>query len=270
MFTYTGLYAFGITCGRESFDAATDGDHPFSETSDVLTVTSFGFDNCVPYLVNVPHVASELGMRPYDHVMTNFFYTLEGEKFSTSRDHVIVERTKVNVDFLRFYVGRTSPEAGRSNFSIDEFTSTHNRLAEIFAVVSERWRTASRNAITAPPEEMLADLDAAIARQDRDLSFERFSLRSAAAELMKWLEAGVARRASAETDGWWVKSTALLCAPIMPSVAHVLWRACGGSGEPTLAAFPEPIRATSETIDLDHEPLSRGDVAAAARLGSAR
>ncbi|MEU5694662.1 class I tRNA ligase family protein [Actinosynnema sp. NPDC020468] len=64
----------------------------------------------------------------------NEFYDLEGEKFSTSRNHLIWSAdllAEVPRDLVRFYLALTAPEFQRTNFSRDQLHSvTTRRLVE--------------------------------------------------------------------------------------------------------------------------------------------
>lgn len=54
----------------------------------------------------------------------NEFYLLDGEKFSTSRGHVIWGKdilTPQSVDSIRFYLALTRPETHRTNFTLSEY-----------------------------------------------------------------------------------------------------------------------------------------------------
>jgi methionyl-tRNA synthetase len=67
-----------------------------------------------------------------DQWITNEFYELANEKFSTSRDHLISARelaTEVPRDLIRFHLASTSPEFQRTDFTSEALDRvTRNRL----------------------------------------------------------------------------------------------------------------------------------------------
>ncbi|WP_051789764.1 class I tRNA ligase family protein [Streptomyces sp. NRRL S-1022] len=79
--------------------------------------------------------------------ISNEFYDLEGEKFSTSRNHLIWSAdllAEVPRDLVRFYLALTAPEYQRTNFSTAALTEVTgrrltgpwNRLAEALAAIA--------------------------------------------------------------------------------------------------------------------------------------
>ncbi|WP_185956170.1 class I tRNA ligase family protein [Melghirimyces algeriensis] len=99
-------------------------DHPHLNPTnkDTTFVQFLGYDNS--FFNAVLHVTASLaldGKYIYpDHVITNEFYLLENEKFSTSRGHAIWGREifeEVPSDALRYYLCRTNPEFMQTNFS---------------------------------------------------------------------------------------------------------------------------------------------------------
>jgi methionyl-tRNA synthetase len=66
-----------------------------------------------------------------DQVVTNEFYRLEGDKFSTSRNHAIWGNEylrRVPADQLRFYLCLTGPERVQTNFQAADFRENVNRI----------------------------------------------------------------------------------------------------------------------------------------------
>ncbi|MHA6757411.1 class I tRNA ligase family protein [Streptacidiphilus sp. PAMC 29251] len=84
---------------------------------------------------------------PYTSVC-NEFYDLDGEKFSTSRGHLITAAelmAEVPQDIARFYLALTAPEFQRSNFTLAELRSvTARRLIEPWGVLSDALSRATR------------------------------------------------------------------------------------------------------------------------------
>lgn len=65
-----------------------------------------------------------------DQFVTNEFYELDNDKFSTSRGHVVTGRqlaAEVPRDLIRFYLAATSPEFQRTNFTRDALARVTGR-----------------------------------------------------------------------------------------------------------------------------------------------
>jgi len=95
-------------------------------------VQFFGYDNSFYYAALIPALlkAFDPEIRLPEALVTNEFYHLEGEKFSTSRDHRILGRdilAQEPRDAVRFYVAYTAPEREATNFVLDDFHATIDR-----------------------------------------------------------------------------------------------------------------------------------------------
>ncbi len=98
-------------------------------------VQFLGFDNS--FFNSVLHVASAFAIEKDEllpeHIITNYFYLLDKEKFSTSKGHAIWggELLKdVPSDNLRFYLSLTNPEHMQTNFSFDDFLQTNDKFTK--------------------------------------------------------------------------------------------------------------------------------------------
>jgi methionyl-tRNA synthetase len=126
-----------------------------------------------------------------EHFVTNEFYELDNDKFSTSRGHLVSGRAlaaEVPRDLIRFYLAMTSPEFQRTNFTreaMDRVTESRlvgpwNRVAAKVEQgvghgplpVSERSKVAARRIV----ERFAGSYD-----------FHRFSLTAAAFTLTEQL-----------------------------------------------------------------------------------
>lgn len=121
-------------------------DEPWRAEHDIQLVYFLGFDN--GYICGMAHVALLLAFEGRyvlpDTIVSNEFYELENEKFSTSKGHVIAVHdllAEVPRDLVRFYLALTCPEHQRTNFSrsaLDTITAQRlvgpwNRLADLLA-----------------------------------------------------------------------------------------------------------------------------------------
>jgi len=104
-----------------------DGWRSFWGSGQNRVVQFFGFDNCWNHGVLYPALltAFDANIKPPTAFVSNQLYRLEGEKFSTSRNHAVWVRDLVeknSADTVRIYVAYTAPEAEQTNFSLAAFT----------------------------------------------------------------------------------------------------------------------------------------------------
>ncbi len=91
----------------------------------------FGFDNSFYYLLFIPALlkAMNSNARLPSAVVTNEFLTLDGSKFSTSRNHAIwADEINGDSDFLRLYLGTIRPQSSESDFKLDSYVQFSNQM----------------------------------------------------------------------------------------------------------------------------------------------
>jgi methionyl-tRNA synthetase len=216
-----------------------------------------GFDCGFSHAVLWP--ALLLGLGEYvmpKHVISNEFYTLDGDKFSTSRGHAIWGfdfLREVPADAVRLHLCRTAPEEAKSDFRMAEFDRT---VDEVLVGRWEAWAAAVFDLLakdhgsvvpTVDRADWPAELRALIERLPEDLaeSLEpgTFSLRGAAAtliEAVEWAAADLDRRAGSPAElaahAELLGVVAAVAAPIMPTwsrhTARQLGVAVGFDGVP--------------------------------------
>lgn len=223
-------------------------------------VQFLGYDNS--FFNAVLHVALGLAAgRRYalpEHIITNEFYLLSGEKFSTSRNHAIWGSDilqKVQADVLRHYLCRTNPEHMQTSFSMEHFAAQSRQelsgnWSGLINAFLEHIHSQNRGVIPATPE---LDLQArgllGWAREglERFYGQDAFSLLHASATLQAYVEGcrdylersvltvtekkgpGYSRRLG--SLAYLIKGLAYLCAPMMPVFAQQLWAALGNEGQ---------------------------------------
>jgi methionyl-tRNA synthetase len=268
------LWAPNLVCGDIYGQLSGEGVNAFDPDSEVKTVTSFGIDNAVPFLVGVLGTAIEQERyKPFDHYLVNYFYNLEGSKFSTNRGHVIwaadiIGLTPVGSDLVRFYLTLVNPEFEGQNFDVADFVDFNNRtVREIERSVRDSLRKRGERTSSSPSPRLLSRLEALIADQDAALDPSAFALKGASEAALRWLSEKDRLARDPNDHTWWLKSTALLLYPIMPKLSRVLWATCGHEKEPTTAAFlevrnpgpaPRSLPLGSEINAKDLEPCLPG------------
>lgn len=130
-----GAYAYCIEKARKRFDAQR-----------LNLVQAFGFDNSFFYGFVVPALinAYDPNLPTPKIFLSNYFYLLNHEKFSTSRRHAIWANDlfeKVSPDVVRFYLALTRAEDKPTNFSLADFrafmtTEINDRWHEFFVLLN--------------------------------------------------------------------------------------------------------------------------------------
>lgn len=166
-------------------------------------VNFIGFDCSFSHAVLWPALLMAEGtLTPPSQVVTNEFYRLEGEKFSTSRNHAVWGGEflrQVSPDALRFHLCLTGPEREQTNFAAKEFADT---VETVLVDGLERWtRTVlallneSEGGVVPPggaPSGPLADtLTALPAEIATALAAESLSPQAAAAALASAIDVAV-------------------------------------------------------------------------------
>lgn len=236
VFTYTALFMLSVLCGEVAQEILALGCNPFDSGSGTLNVTSFGFDNTVPFCVGVETLAQHSHRyRGFDRYLTNFFYTLDGRKFSTSRQHCIwadqaVRELNASSDVLRYFLAKTSPESGSSDFSRESFEALRRavepRLGQMRSAVDAGHREDAVDPYADELARLVADMDAAF-------DVDHFSLQAATRNIDRWLALEWQHQATSQ----YVRGFCVLAYPVMPEIASTLWTKLGYEGPPRYAAL---------------------------------
>ncbi|MBW4718025.1 class I tRNA ligase family protein [Saccharothrix obliqua] len=226
-------------------------DELWSPEADSEVVYFLGFDNTFPFAIAGLAMLMAHGDRyalPHRFV-TNEFYELDNQKFSTSRGHVVRGRDllgKVSRDLVRFHLAATSPEHQRTNFSLDALaTVTETRLVAPWNAVAD---TASRWADRGPfpvSDRSHAVAARVVARFAATYELRHFSL-NRAAELVAEQLGRLARWEVTEADAgdfWHEVEVFLRCAaPILVDLAAAVLP------DPAAPAGPPPAEVTPRVL----------------------
>lgn len=160
LFPYAGIFMFARLMGAVHGEMSGTGVNAFDPGSGVTTVTSVGIDNVIPTMVCIVGTALRHGgTKPYDRVLVNDFYLLEGAKFSTSRGHVIwvadlARSPRIGTDAVRYFLAATRLEDKPESMEPEAFVEVNNtRLA---GLLTPRVRAASAACAGVLPEPMPA------------------------------------------------------------------------------------------------------------------
>jgi methionyl-tRNA synthetase len=200
-------------------------------------VNFFGFDNS--YFYAILHAALLLAAEQADWLphatVTNEFYNLEHNKFSTSKDHVIWARDlaeRHSTDVIRYYAALNAPGWEKSNFREAEMEAVaRSRLQSPWRAVAERYAGVLTSKVTR--EEVRPEIRAIVARIIpgilTSLSLDRFNLRQAAEDLTHLLEYIRTEYCTGEPNriefAFLLKAFAQAAFPLMPESSSQLFEA---------------------------------------------
>ena len=210
--------------------------------------------------------------RPYD-VVSSEFLTMEGRKFSSSRNVVIYVGdmlSRYDADALRYYLASAGPENQDTDFTWAEFVRRNNDelVAGWGNLVNRTISITAKNLGSIPPSGELLDADRALlgaaagAFDTVGGLIERNRQKAALGEVMRLV--GDANKYLSDTAPWKLKNedpsrmgsvlhTALqviddiktLITPFLPSSASKVHAALGGEG--VWAAMPELVQVDQPT-----------------------
>lgn len=245
-FSYSSLlYAHSLYCGERRAESE-GGGNAFARTDDAYLIGATGIDNTIPMLVGVSGCAlAQDTYRPFDRLYFNYFLSLEGSKFSTSRGHVIwagdiAKAPNLDVDLLRVYLSEICPEERETDFRVEALVERHNWLLER---VNGGIRAATallepRAAAPAFDDRLLRKLDVLLREQLDALSLDSLRLSRASGPVVTWLDDGSSPRSASEAYTW-LKGLAFLGWPIMYALCEGLWQWLGHEGPPRSEDFFE-------------------------------
>lgn len=244
-------WEYALTCGDRCANEVGE-IHPMHRDGDTTTLVSFGIDNAVLLLAGSAAVMGALpDCKPFDYVLTNYFYNLQGEKFSTSRLHVvwaadIVEATPATSDAVRYFLARESPEEETTNFDVDAFIAFVND--ELVSTLQARIHTAGaaldklKRKLVHMPEPISGEVAAMLEALDMSFRLNAVTVRGACAVLRAWtMRPGIDLSDPMQAYGW-LKGLACICAPVMPRLANEIWQALGHEGAPLQAQLQTATR----------------------------
>ncbi|MEU4621953.1 class I tRNA ligase family protein [Actinoplanes sp. NPDC023801] len=268
-----GIEALGGRLGRDWQAGTPEQDWKF--------VHFFGYDNSFYHAVVYPALYRSAYPRwnPDIDYHVNEFYLLENGKFSTSRRHAIWGKQILRpetVDAVRFYLSLTRPERRRTNFELEEYRETVQRvlvdgwqawLNDLGVRVAGQYGGIAPDAGVWTPEHtgFLNRLGIRLAAVADSLGPDGFSLNRAAAEL-DGIVTDTRRFAEAETRtaliaDW--KDEARTAVALELAAAQLLARAA----TPIMPRFAARLARALGTTDQSSWPSQVGLVTPGTRIG---
>jgi methionyl-tRNA synthetase len=273
IFTYPGLLFYSIYCGHLLQKKLELKTNPMANHSKFISCASFGLDNIIPFLTGVYGGGIALSnYKPFDHYFCNFFYSLNGSKFSTSRSHVIwsgdiVELCHIQSDAVRYYLCKVNPELNEANFDTKNFVETINK--DLHSEMNIAIQIAFDNLridISYPCDTTLFSLiENIILTQDQLAAPDCFQLSTFLQPIKDWIQIFEKFDEIKKTKYayWWVKTLAYLCYPVIPNSASALWGNLTQEKEISRNTFFTDDRVISQKLDnvlfksIQHDDLMK-------------
>jgi len=237
--------------------SSLQGWQDFWASSNVDVVQFFGFDNGYFYAVLFPALfwAYDEAIKPPKVFVSNEFYLLDGDKFSTSRGHAVWGQEFLDefpADLMRFYLAHTRPEVEQTNFCRIDFEQTvkqtllqqwnpwlqtaHSRLMNAYnGVLPEPGAWTDKHRLFYQQLNRCVE-DVAAAYNAETFSLQKAtrvlcelvrlasSFAQSEAALSKFETKKEEKRTAIALEFAAVKALALLAAPIMPEFSASLWK----------------------------------------------
>jgi methionyl-tRNA synthetase len=269
LFSYGALHQYLRLFGAAYGSITGRHVNAFDADSGVTSVLAFGIDNVIPYLVPTIGIALEdPASKPCDHYLINYFYELEGAKFSTSRGHVIwgldMARTPAGSDAARCYLAKVNPEHAPASFNVDDFVGFVNAflVGRLDPLIQRRWQQqALRLPPTAAPASLVGRLGSLMEEREAVLDPRHFNLAGSVDQLETWLTMEPDAGEGASAAYWWLKGLSLLAYPLMPKLGSALWSALGQPGTPSMAEFGATTEPTAHIEIPRFTSLAAADLA---------
>jgi len=246
----TGSYAAAVVIGEEYRRLAGAEASPFHRDSEVTTILTGGVDAALPSMLLMAFADERSGFDPFRANVVNRFMLLDGEKFSTTRKHVILGsdylEAGLSPDPFRLYAARISRLGEEADFTVSGFSRwaldfLAGRLDPLCATaLGELAGAGEPPALQADEAERIA---AALVEQAAFLVPPEVDLSRAAAVIEEWVGSGEGGMAAA-APYWWLKALCVLAYPFTPRWSGGLWRRLGEAGIPAVERLERgaPVR----------------------------
>lgn len=185
----------------------------------------FGFDNSFYYLLFIPALLRAINNQAKlpDVMVTNDFLQLDGDKFSTSREHAIwADEFNGDVDHLRLYLSIHRPSFSFSDFSIQDFQRFSAHLNQQLQILNQHAeRLANNKNINVHPKKII-ECNRAMRHMEYTLSLNNIDLRRASRELLSFLDVTLQAINIGDSEKLFLHTFATLMAPFMPNESQRL------------------------------------------------
>lgn len=241
LFSYGFLYVYFLFLSEIAQTALKSYQHPCSNTSTVTTISCFGMDNAIPFLASTYGITSHCDQfKPFDYYLINYFYYLDGSKFSTSRRHAIwvndlIYQQKRDSDIVRLFLASINVRDGIGNFSQAAFEQYYDtKRQQIAGIIATPTAAIPFNKIH---QQLQVNCRERLEQQQKYLSLSNYAPHHAVADIDDWLTWAPVYEGNVHDFYWWLKTLCVLSYPFMPVQAKQWWLQLDNRGEPSLVNF---------------------------------
>ncbi|MFE2970163.1 class I tRNA ligase family protein [Streptomyces sp. NPDC059340] len=242
------------------------GVDPFASGSGVTTVAVGGLDSAFGWISLQALVDPTIDFASFDHIVVNRFMLLRGDKFSTSRKHVIRVNDALEAglvpDVLRLILARVSPSHDESDFVPEKAAAQSSDDCALLLSALRRSEGSGSEPEVAP--QYLEAAVACLRQQRAAFDLPAVDLPGAADGLLNWAslmhEGGVDR-----SPRFARQVLALLALPLMPDWGRAVWATVTTDPLPGLSSDTEAGGHPVDPHDLP--PVSAAELDALAERG---
>ncbi|KTC86231.1 methionine--tRNA ligase [Legionella cincinnatiensis] len=244
LFSYGFIFAYFLMFGELAGKLMGINKNAFANDSDVITISSFGIDNALPFLSSALGVSQGCPQyKSFDYYLVNYFYYLEGSKFSTSRQHMIgveeaIHRKKLSSDIIRLYLASLDVRNQTGNFVINDFVLYYNKTIDwIETLIIQGMENLVDTKSYFCDQHLKTQLYELFAIQAHSLQPNCFLPHIAVHSIENWLPLGKGLHQKSGNYFWWLKGLTLLIYPYMPELGKALWSVLGYDDLPVMSDF---------------------------------
>lgn len=220
------LLSYGFIYAYYLMLAEIETDNALFSKNDTTVIASFGIDNTFSVLDSVLGYSSiSAAFKPVDYYIVNYFYHMQGKKFSTSSRHAvwvsdIKNNPAISIDIVRLYLAGIDVNHQVGDYSSSEFSKFHSAIQNHIASLIRKPIKFSNS-----PHEMHAKVLLAI---DKALQPNHFKPHIVANMIKDWIKMGtLINPGSAEYDAW-LKTFGCITYAIMPNVSKKIQQLIAG------------------------------------------
>jgi methionyl-tRNA synthetase len=238
-----------------SLQEGTLGTDPFSVGSNVTTVAAGGLDSAFGWISMHALTDPSLNFAPFDYIIVNRFMLMRGEKFSTSRKHVIRVNDALDAgwspDVLRLVLARVSPGREESDFVPDKVAGQSDDDCSLLMAALRRSECGETDERDVEPHHLQRAVTCLL-RQRTSFGLPSVDLPSAADALLDW--ATVVRKGDLDRHPRFARQVlAVLAYPLMPGWARSVWATAAAGALPGLS--PEAAAQHTDTALFNLPPI---------------
>lgn len=242
LFNYGLMFAYFLLMGEVAGNYINNGENAFAQDSDVITISTFGLDNAVPFLASINGITANChAYKAFDYYFINHFYHLNGSKFSTSRNHAIWAKDvatwgEYSTDIARLFLASINVREQHGNIESHVFTKFHDDMTQWIQqrVLKPLLSLTQQNSFD---QTLIPELLHYLSKQQHALLPQNYFPVQAADTVFTWQQKMQEINDTSPNYGSWLKGFALLTFPFMPHLSEFIWSRLGNANYPSVQNF---------------------------------